>query len=469
MKDTGKRVCEKLLMYAAAVAAVVLMIGAGGIMKVSAAELNTAISITGDTPSRDMQDGWAWDAQTKTMTLDGLDLKTEKDIGIFFKRSVGDSITINVAGDSSIYAEVFAVLGEPKIIIKGKNNLKVESYGDGSTFYSNTCTYVDMAGGSLTITNNCNTEENNILSNAVHGDFYIKRGIVNINAYDEKNLNNKTFKDGVGLIGGNVTVEDGVLIVRADGYVTYSNGINLGKDVNYKVSDKIETDVSMINKEGIFKLYKTGVGNQVYCTYVNDNTLAKSLYIYGPNTSWDDDADNSTDDTIKPDDSSDNNSGNDSNNDADNDASNDTSSDNDYDDSDDSDSDDASDEQGNTVSNIDGSVIPAYATPVDQAAVHSYYAAYFTQALFGNVQSQVVDTCTIVAPAGADGTWKSIPRFIVRKPATAMLSTDKIYAIWSDAAGNTCVMPAIVMADGRVLTIVPSVGESCMVSLVKVQ
>ncbi len=444
MKDTGKRVCEKLLMYATAVAAAVLMIGAGGIMKVSAAELNKAIAISGDTPSRDMQDGWAWDAQTKTMTLDGLDLKTE-DYGILFSQSVGDSVTINVAGDSSIYAKKLAIISKPKVIVKGRNNLKLENYEDTCTF-TGPGIYVDMTGGSLTITNNSNTEENNgLLSVAVTGDFYIKRGIVNINAYDD----NKTFKDGVGLIGGNVTVEDGVLLVRADRYVTYSNGINLGKDVNYKVSDKIETDVSMINKEGIFKL-NPSFAKQIYCTYVNDNTLAKSLYIYGPNTSWDDDADNSTDDTIKPDDSSDNNSGNDSNNDA-------------------SDSDDASDEQGNTVSNIDGSVIPAYATPVDQAAVHSYYAAYFTQALFGNVQSQVVDTCTIVAPAGADGTWKSIPRFIVRKPATAMLSTDKIYAIWSDAAGNTCVMPAIVMADGRVLTIVPSVGESCMVSLVKVQ
>lgn len=446
MKDTGKRVCEKLLMYATAVAAAVLMIGAGGIMKVSAAELNKAIAISGDTPSRDMQDGWAWDAQTKTMTLDGLDLKTE-DYGILFSQSVGDSVTINVAGDSSIYAKKLAIISKPKVIVKGRNNLKLENYEDTCTF-TGPGIYVDMTGGSLTITNNSNTEENNgLLSVAVTGDFYIKRGIVNINAYDD----NKTFKDkdGVGLIGGNVTVEDGVLLVRADRYVTYSNGINLGKDVNYKVSDKIETDVSMINKEGIFKL-NPSFAKQIYCTYVNDNTLAKSLYIYGPNTSWDDDADNSADDTIKPDDSSDNNSGNDSNNDA-------------------SDSDDASDEQGNTVSNIDGSVIPAYATPVDQAAVHSYYAAYFTQALFGNVQSQVVDTCTIVAPAGADGTWKSIPRFIVRKPATAMLSTDKIYAIWSDAAGNTCVMPAIVMADGRVLTIVPSVGESCMVSLVKVQ
>lgn len=446
MKDTGKRVCEKLLMYATAVAAAVLMIGAGGIMKVSAAELNKAIAISGDTPSRDMQDGWAWDAQTKTMTLDGLDLKTE-DYGILFSQSVGDSVTINVAGDSSIYAKKLAIISKPKVIVKGRNNLKLENYEDTCTF-TGPGIYVDMTGGSLTITNNSNTEENNgLLSVAVTGDFYIKRGIVNINAYDD----NKTFKDkdGVGLIGGNVTVEDGVLLVRADRYVTYSNGINLGKDVNYKVSDKIETDVSMINKEGIFKL-NPSFAKQIYCTYVNDNTLAKSLYIYGPNTSWDDDADNSTDDTIKPDDSSDNNSGNDSNNDA-------------------SDSDDASDEQGNTVSNIDGSVIPAYATPVDQAAVHSYYAAYFTQALFGNVQSQVVDTCTIVAPAGADGTWKSIPRFIVRKPATAMLSTDKIYAIWSDAAGNTCVMSAIVMADGRVLTIVPSVGESCMVSLVKVQ
>lgn len=446
MKDTGKRVCEKLLMYATAVAAAVLMIGAGGIMKVSAAELNKAIAISGDTPSRDMQDGWAWDAQTKTMTLDGLDLKTE-DYGILFSQSVGDSVTINVAGDSSIYAKKHAIISKPKVIVKGRNNLKLENYEDTCTF-TGPGIYVDMTGGSLTITNNSNTEENNgLLSVAVTGDFYIKRGIVNINAYDD----NKTFKDkdGVGLIGGNVTVEDGVLLVRADRYVTYSNGINLGKDVNYKVSDKIETDVSMINKEGIFKL-NPSFAKQIYCTYVNDNTLAKSLYIYGPNTSWDDDADNSTDDTIKPDDSSDNNSGNDSNNDA-------------------SDSDDASDEQGNTVSNIDGSVIPAYATPVDQAAVHSYYAAYFTQALFGNVQSQVVDTCTIVAPAGANGTWKSIPRFIVRKPATAMLSTDKIYAIWSDAAGNTCVMPAIVMADGRVLTIVPSVGESCMVSLVKVQ
>lgn len=446
MKDTGKRVCEKLLMYATAVAAAVLMIGAGGIMKVSAAELNKAIAISGDTPSRDMQDGWAWDAQTKTMTLDGLDLKTE-DYGILFSQSVGDSVTINVAGDSSIYAKKLAIISKPKVIVKGRNNLKLENYEDTCTF-TGPGIYVDMTGGSLTITNNSNTEENNkLLSVAVTGDFYLKRGIVNINAYDD----NKTFKDkdGVGLIGGNVTVEDGVLLVRADRYVTYSNGINLGKDVNYKVSDKIETDVSMINKEGIFKL-NPSFAKQIYCTYVNDNTLAKSLYIYGPNTSWDDDADNSADDTIKPDDSSDNNSGNDSNNDA-------------------SDSDDASDEQGNTVSNIDGSVIPAYATPVDQAAVHSYYAAYFTQALFGNVQSQVVDTCTIVAPAGADGTWKSIPRFIVRKPATAMLSTDKIYAIWSDAAGNTCVMPAIVMADGRVLTIVPSVGESCMVSLVKVQ
>lgn len=446
MKDTGKRVCEKLLMYAAAVAAAVLMIGAGGIMKVSAAELNKAIAISGDTPSRDMQDGWAWDAQTKTMTLDGLNLKTEN-YGILFSQSVGDSVTINVAGDSSIYAKKLAIISKPKVIVKGRNNLKLENYEDTCTF-TGPGIYVDMTGGSLTITNNSNSEENNgLLSVAVTGDFYIKRGIVNINAYDD----NKTFKDkdGVGLIGGNVTVEDGVLLVRADRYVTYSNGINLGKDVNYKVSDKIETDVSMINKEGIFKL-NPSFAKQIYCTYVNDNTLAKSLYIYGPNTSWDDDADNSTDDTIKPDDSSDNNSGNDSNNDA-------------------SDSDDASDEQGNTVSNIDGSVIPAYATPVDQAAVHSYYAAYFTQALFGNVQSQVVDTCTIVAPAGADGTWKSIPRFIVRKPATAMLSTDKIYAIWSDAAGNTCVMPAIVMADGRVLTIVPSVGESCMVSLVKVQ
>lgn len=446
MKDTGKRVCKKLLMYATAVAAAVLMIGAGGIMKVSAAELNKAIAISGDTPSRDMQDGWAWDAQTKTMTLDGLDLKTE-DYGILFSQSVGDSVTINVAGDSSIYAKKLAIISKPKVIVKGRNNLKLENYEDTCTF-TGPGIYVDMTGGSLTITNNSNTEENNgLLSVAVTGDFYLKRGIVNINAYDD----NKTFKDkdGVGLIGGNVTVEDGVLLVRADRYVTYSNGINLGKDVNYKVSDKIETDVSMINKEGIFKL-NPSFAKQIYCTYVNDNTLAKSLYIYGPNTSWDDDADNSADDTIKPDDSSDNNSGNDSNNDA-------------------SDSDDASDEQGNTVSNIDGSVIPAYATPVDQAAVHSYYAAYFTQALFGNVQSQVVDTCTIVAPAGADGTWKSIPRFIVRKPATAMLSTDKIYAIWSDAAGNTCVMPAIVMADGRVLTIVPSVGESCMVSLVKVQ
>ncbi len=457
MKDTGKRVCEKLLMYAAAVAAAVLMIGAGGIKKVSAAELNKAIAITGDTPSRDMQDGWAWDAQTKTMTLDGLDLKTE-DFGILFHQSVGDSLTINVAGDSSIYAKKHAIVSSPKVIVKGRNNLKLENYEDSCTFtgpVTGPGIYVDMTGGSLTITNNSNTEENNLLSVAVTGDFYIKRGIVNINAYDD----NKTFKDkdGVGLIGGNVTVEDGVLIVRADRYVTYSNGINLGKDVNYKVSDKIETDVNMINKEGIFKL-NPSFAKQIYCTYVNDNTLAKSLYIYGPNTSWDDDADNSTDD-----------SNNDADNDASNDTSGDTSSDNDYDDSDDSDSDDASDEQGNTVSNIDGSVIPAYATPVDQAAVHSYYAAYFTQALFGNVQSQVVDTCTIVAPAGADGTWKSIPRFIVRKPATAMLSTDKIYAIWSDAAGNTCVMPAIVMADGRVLTIVPSVGESCMISLVKVQ
>lgn len=447
MKDTGKRVCEKLLMYATAVAAAVLMIGAGGIMKVSAAELNKAIAISGDTPSRDMQDGWAWDAQTKTMTLDGLDLKTE-DYGILFSQSVGDSVTINVAGDSSIYAKKLAIISKPKVIVKGRNNLKLENYEDTCTF-TGPGIYVDMTGGSLTITNNSNTGEDNGLSSvAVSGDFYMKRGIVNINAYDD----NKTFKDkdGVGLIGGNVTVEDGVLLVRADRYVTCSNEINLGKDVNYKVSDKIETDVSMINKEGIFKLNPSFAKQIYYCTYVNDNTLAKSLYIYGPNTSWDDDADNSTDDTIKPDDSSDNNSGNDSNNDA-------------------SDSDDASDEQGNTVSNIDGSVIPAYATPVDQAAVHSYYAAYFTQALFGNVQSQVVDTCTIVAPAGADGTWKSIPRFIVRKPATAMLSTDKIYAIWSDAAGNTCVMPAIVMADGRVLTIVPSVGESCMVSLVKVQ
>ena len=436
MKDTGKRVCEKLLMYAAAVAAAVLMIGAGGIMKVSAAVLSTEISISGDTPSRGMQDGWAWDAKTKTMTLDGLDLKTEESCGIYFSKSVGDSVTINVAGDSSIYAKKYAISGHQNIIIKGKNNLKLESYGDGITFLNflnNTCTYVDMAGGSLTITNNCNTtEENSTDSVAVSGDFYIKRGIVNINAYNGKNL-----KEGVGHIGGNVTVEDGVLIVRANQYVTISKEINLGKDVNYKVSDKIETDVSMINKEGIFKRdQRYVVGDQevqAYCTYVNDNTLAKSLYIYGPNTSWDDDADNSTDDTIKPDDSSDNNSGNDSNNGSDNDASNDTSSDtssdNDYDDSDDSDSDDASDEQANTVSNIDGSVIPAYATPVDQAAVHSYYAAYFTQVLFGNVQSQVVDTCTIVAPAGADSAWKSIPRYIVRKPATAMLSTDRIYAI----------------------------------------